>query len=277
MRATPALPARSARSALRALLRTAAAPLLAVVLVASCTGGSDTAGTPPQSTVAGSPQTTPPGTPASPAGEPPSPSPAPSPSLADADLESVLIADGDVPGYFLDPLENAPGSAQSPDEGPACRPENALFFGAHKGAYLDSPYRRIVGTGLVRPAAPAGTATIHISTFDPGQIENFLQAVRESVPLCLSQWRKLPGSDEFAPVADLVEMPPLGDDRLAISVLGSPQTGSWLLTSAVVRVGNVLIWGIEADNDDDSHAGLISLDLLRAQVDKVTAAATAPR
>lgn len=231
----------------------AAALALAMGLTAACGGESGDADKPGGKKSASA-------TPTQPRPQPPT---GPQRDLSKAELEKAILAQEDVPGFDVGPMDPPPPQGETADK-PECAPLTAVINGRPEPAARASAYRQLVGAKDGRPAVSE-----FLTSHGAQDAATVLSRLRAAVGACADGFRAS-GAEGPSTYRSVKELPVAraGDDAFAYQVTGDYEGDAVPLVFQAVRSGGTLAIFYTA-NFEGPQTPKIPSALLTAQAAKL--------
>lgn len=243
----------------------AAALALAMGLTAACGAGSEDGGSSDKAarTTSPSPKPAPKSAPEPETSAPLTPAGAPPKNLSQAELDKAILAQGDVPGFNVAPMDAPPPQGETPDKA-ECAPLTSVISGRPEPLAQASAYRQLTGPKDDRPAVSE-----FLTAHGRQGAVSVLSRLRAAVEACEGGF-KATGAEGPSTYTGVKALPVarVGDDAVAYQVTGDFAGAPVPLVFEVVRSGSTLATFYTA-NFEGPQTPRVPPALLTAQVAKL--------
>lgn len=155
--------------------------------------------------------------------------------LTKAELETAVLATGDVSTFEAGPMDAPPAQGESADN-PDCAPLTAMINGRPEPAASAAVYRQLVGAKTGRPAISE-----FLTTHGTRGATTLLSRLSDAVKACEGGFKGSgAGSPSTYSAVKRLDTPKAGDDTLAYQVTGDFEGDPVPLVFHVVRVGGTV-------------------------------------
>lgn len=155
--------------------------------------------------------------------------------LTKAELDSAVLATGDVSTFTVDPMDGPPAQGESADD-PACAPLTAMINGKPEPEASAAVYRQLLGAKTGRPAISE-----FLTTHGTQGAISLLSRLGDAVKACEDGFKGSgAGSRSTYAAVKRIDVPKAGDDTLAYEVTGDYEGDPVPLVFHVVRVGGTV-------------------------------------
>ncbi|WP_405612946.1 hypothetical protein [Streptomyces sp. NBC_01508] len=155
--------------------------------------------------------------------------------LTKAELDTAVLATGDVSTFTVAPMDAPPAQGESADK-PACAPLTAMINGRPEPAASAAVYRQLVGAKTGRPAISE-----FLTTHGTQGATTLLSRLNDAVKACEGGFKGSgAGSPSTYSAVERLDAPKTGDDTLAYQVTGDFEGDPVPLVFHVVRVGGTV-------------------------------------
>jgi hypothetical protein len=185
-------------------------------------------------------------------------------NLTQAELDKAILAQGDVPGFSVGPMEAPPPQGETPERA-ECAPLTSVIGGRPEPLAQASAYRQLTGPKDDRPAVSE-----FLTAHGPQGAVNALSRLRAAVEACEGGF-KTTGAEGPSTYTGVKALPVarVGDDAIAYQVTGDFAGAPVPLVFEVVRSGSTLATFYTA-NFEGPQTPRVPPALLTAQVAKLS-------